>query len=85
MGDFLVQEVLSRQPSEIRHFLRRTAILDRFTASLCDAVAGAAGINAAEINAAGIIDVLERENLFLVALDDGRQWFRYHQLPARCS
>jgi len=85
VGDFLVQEVLSRQPSEIRHFLRRTAILDRFTASLCDAVAGAAGIdaagiNAAEINAAEIIDVLERENLFLVALDDGRQWFRYHQL-----
>ena len=73
VGDFLVQEVLSRQPSEIRHFLRRTAILDRFTASLCDAVAGSA-------NAAETIDILERENLFLVALDDDRQWFRYHQL-----
>ena len=73
VGDFLVQEVLSRQSSEIRHFLCRTAILDRFTASLCDAVAGSA-------NAAEIIDILERENLFLVALDDGRQWFRYHQL-----
>ena len=73
VGDFLVQEVLSRQPSEIRHFLCRTAILDRFTASLCDAVVGSA-------NAAEIIDILERENLFLVALDDDRQWFRYHQL-----
>jgi ATP/maltotriose-dependent transcriptional regulator MalT len=73
VGDFLVQEVLSRQPGEIRHFLCRTAILDRFTASLCDAVVGSA-------NAAEIIDILERENLFLVALDDDRQWFRYHQL-----
>ena len=73
VGDFLAQEVLSRQPSEIRDFLCRTAILDRFTPSLCDAVAGSA-------NAREIIDILERENLFLVALDDERQWFRYHQL-----
>ena len=73
VGDFLAQEVLSRQPGEIRHFLCRTAILDRFTPSLCDAVVGSA-------NAAEIIDILERENLFLVALDDDRQWFRYHQL-----
>ena len=73
VGDFLAQEVLSRQPSEIRDFLCRTAILDRFTPSLCDAVVGSA-------NAGEIIDILERENLFLVALDDERQWFRYHQL-----
>ena len=73
VGDFLAQEVLSRQPSEIRDFLCQTAILDRLTPSLCDAVVGSA-------NATEIIDVLERENLFLVALDDDRQWFRYHQL-----
>ena len=73
VGDFLAQEVLSRQPGEIRDFLCRTAILDRFTPSLCDAVVGSA-------NATEIIDILERENLFLVALDDDRQWFRYHQL-----
>jgi len=73
VGDFLAQEVLSRQPSEIRNFLCRTAIMDRFTPSLCDAVVGSA-------NAREVIDVLERENLFLVALDDERQWFRYHQL-----
>ena len=73
VGDFLAQEVLSRQPSEIRDFLCRTAILDRFTPSLCDAVVGS-------VNAGEIIDILERENLFLVALDDERQWFRYHQL-----
>jgi LuxR family transcriptional regulator, maltose regulon positive regulatory protein len=73
VGDFLAQEVLSRQPREIRDFLCRAAILDRFTPSLCDAVVGSA-------NAMEIIDILERENLFLVALDDDRQWFRYHQL-----
>ena len=71
--DFLAEEVLSRQPSEIRQFLARTAILGRFCAPLCDAVVGSA-------NAAEIIDILERENLFLVPLDDNRQWFRYHHL-----
>jgi LuxR family transcriptional regulator, maltose regulon positive regulatory protein len=71
--DFLAEEVLSRQPSQIRQFLARTAILDRFCAPLCDAVTGSA-------NAAEIIGVLERENLFVVPLDDSRQWFRYHHL-----
>jgi LuxR family maltose regulon positive regulatory protein len=74
--DFLAEEVLARQPSEIRQFLERTAILGRFCAPLCDAVVGSA-------NAAEIIDVLERENLFLVPLDDNRQWFRYHHLFAQ--
>jgi len=74
--DFLSEEVLSRQPNHIRQFLTRTSILDRFSAQLCDAVTGTAG-------AAAIIEVLERENLFLVPLDDERQWFRYHQLFAQ--
>ncbi len=71
--DFLAEEVLARQPEEIRQFLARTAILDRFCAPLCAAVAGS-------VNAAEIIGVLERENLFLVPLDDNRQWYRYHHL-----
>ena len=71
--EYLNEEVLGSQPQEIMEFLCRTAILDRFTPSLCDAVAGTS-------NAAGIIHVLERENLFLVALDDDRQWYRYHRL-----
>ena len=74
--DYLAEEVLSRQPGEIRQFLARTAILGRFCAPLCDAVVGSA-------NAAEIIDVLERENLFLVPLDDNRQWYRYHHLFAQ--
>ncbi len=74
--DFLAEEVLSRQPHEIRQFLVRTSILSRFSAPLCDAVIGSA-------NGAGIIDVLDRENLFVVPLDDARRWFRYHSLFAQ--
>ena len=74
--DFLAEEVLSRQPSDIRQFLARTAVLDRFCAPLCDTVTGSA-------NAAEVIDVLERENLFLVPMDDNRRWYRYHHLFAQ--
>ena len=59
-----------------RQFLSRTAVLGRFTAPLCDAVAGTS-------DAREILDALERENLFLIALDDHRQWFRYHHLFAQ--
>ncbi len=73
---FLTEEVLSHQPAGLRRFLARTSILSRFCAPLCDAVTGSP-------DAAGIIDVLERENLFVVPLDDTRQWFRYHHLFAQ--
>jgi LuxR family transcriptional regulator, maltose regulon positive regulatory protein len=71
--DFLAEEVLSRQPEQIRQFMTRTAVLDRFCASLCDAVTG--GTNAAEV-----IEIIERDNLFLVPLDDNRLWYRFHHL-----
>src|SRR5262252_8100872 len=74
--DFLAEEVLGRQPAEIQRFLARTSPLSRFCAPLCDAVTGTTG-------AAAIIEVLERENLFLVPLDDNRQWYRYHHLFAQ--
>jgi ATP/maltotriose-dependent transcriptional regulator MalT len=74
--DFLAEEVLSRLPAEIQEFLARTSVLTRFCAPLCDVVTGSAG-------AAGIIEELERENLFLVPLDDNRQWYRYHHLFAQ--
>jgi LuxR family transcriptional regulator, maltose regulon positive regulatory protein len=74
--DFLAEEVLARQPAEIREFLARTSVLSRFCAPLCEAVTGSA-------TAAEIIDVLERENLFVVPLDETRQWFRYHHLFAQ--
>jgi LuxR family maltose regulon positive regulatory protein len=76
VADYLFEEVIRRQPGHILRFLTRTAILDRFTAPLCDAVTGTA-------DATELIDVIERENLFLVALDESRQWFRYHHLFAQ--
>ncbi len=74
--DFLAEEVLSGESAEIRQFLARTSILSRFNAALCDAVLGSA-------NAAEIIDTLDRDNLFIVPLDEIRQWFRYHSLFAQ--
>ena len=74
--DFLVDDVLSKQPAEVYRFLTRTSILPRFCAPLCDAVTGSA-------DAAAILDLLERENLFLVPLDESREWFRYHHLFAQ--
>ena len=74
--EFLAQEVLNRQPAEIRQFLTRTAVLGRFCAPLCDAVTGSA-------SAAEIIEIIERDNLFLVPLDDNRLWYRFHHLFAQ--
>ena len=74
--DFLVDDVLSKQPAEVYRFLTRTSILPRFCAPLCDAVTGSA-------DGAAIIELLERENLFVVPLDESREWFRYHHLFAQ--
>ena len=73
--DYLVDEVLDRQPEEIRAFLLETSILSRLTAPLCADVTGRG-------DAKAILDSLERSNLFVVALDDRRQWYRYHHLFA---
>ena len=73
--DYLVEEVLAHQPPPVRDFLLRTAVLDRLTGSLCDAVVG-------RDDAGSMLPTLERANLFLVALDDRREWYRYHQLFA---
>ncbi len=71
--DYLVEEVLRRQRPETRDFLLRTSILSRFTGPLADAVTGQAGGSAT-------IEALDRGNLFVVALDDQRRWYRYHHL-----
>jgi LuxR family maltose regulon positive regulatory protein len=73
--DYLVEEVLQRQPEQIRSFLLQTAILDRLCAPLCNAVTE-------REDGKEILDVLERSNLFLIPLDDQRQWYRYHHLFA---
>jgi len=71
--DYLVEEVLRRQPSDIREYLLKTSILERMTGPLCDAVTGRA-------DSQTILTELERANLFLVPLDDERRWYRYHRL-----
>jgi LuxR family maltose regulon positive regulatory protein len=73
--DYLVEEVLAHQPPPVRAFLLHSAVLDRLTGPLCDAVVGRG-------DAAAMLRTIERDNLFLVALDDRREWFRYHQLFA---
>jgi LuxR family transcriptional regulator, maltose regulon positive regulatory protein len=73
--DFLAEEVLQRQPGHVQQFLLQTSILDRLSGRLCDAVTGQDGGKAK-------LAALERGNLFLVPLDDRRQWYRYHQLFA---
>jgi LuxR family maltose regulon positive regulatory protein len=73
--DYLVEEVLQRQPEGIHSFLLKTAILDRLSGSLCDAVTG-------REDGKGMLETLERGNLFIIPLDDQRQWYRYHPLFA---
>ena len=77
--DYLVEEVLSRQPDSVRRFLLDTSILDRVTGSLCDAVSPAPEREGSE-NGRAMLESLDRANLFLVALDDNRGWYRYHHL-----
>jgi len=73
--DYLVEEVLQRQPERVRSFLLQTAILDRLSGPLCDAVTE-------RRDGKGMLETLERGNLFVVPLDDQRQWYRYHHLFA---
>ena len=73
--DYLVEEVLHRQPGQVRSFLLETSILSQLSGPLCDAVTGQAGGKA-------MLEALDRGNLFLVPLDDRRRWYRYHHLFA---
>src|SRR5213078_2191148 len=73
--DYLVEEVLQRQPEPVHRFLLQTAILDRLNGALCDAVTGQEGGKAR-------LEALERGNFFVVPLDDKRHWYRYHHLFA---
>ena len=72
VADFLLDEVLDRQPGEIRDFLLVTSVLERMSAELCEHVTGRSG--------AALLRRIEADNLFLVPLDDDREWFRYHHL-----
>ena len=74
--DYLVEEVIAQQPEDIQQFLRKTAVCDRFCADLCDALLEDGQ------SSKTILRTLESANLFLIPLDDRREWFRYHHLFA---
>lgn len=86
--DYLIEEVLNRQPEDIRTFLLQTSILDKLSFSLCDdlltddhqplPVSESPGRKSSQ----QILEFLERSNLFLIPLDDERKWYRYHHLFA---
>jgi LuxR family maltose regulon positive regulatory protein len=73
--DYLVEEVLHRQPDRVADFLSSTAVLDQMTGPLCDALTGGD-------DGGAMLEELERSNLFVVPLDDQRTWYRYHHLFA---
>jgi LuxR family maltose regulon positive regulatory protein len=73
--DYLSEEVLQHVPDQVRGFLYRTSILERLSGPLCDAVTGESG-------GQEMLEALERANLFLVPLDEERQWWRYQHLFA---
>jgi LuxR family maltose regulon positive regulatory protein len=73
--DYLVEEVLEKQPENIQNFLMQTAILERLNGSLCDALTG-------HTNGRETLEYLDQANLFIVPLDDERLWYRYHHLFA---
>jgi LuxR family maltose regulon positive regulatory protein len=75
IADYLSEEVLARLPGDVRRFLLQTCLLDLLCSPLCDAVTG--GTDGRQM-----LEMLERENLFLMPLDDNREWFRYHRLFA---
>ncbi|MDX1412601.1 MAG: LuxR C-terminal-related transcriptional regulator [Candidatus Promineifilaceae bacterium] len=75
IADYLVDEVLSRQPDSLQAFLLQTSILDRLSSELCNAVTQLA-------DSQSVLEHLERSNLFLTPLDNKHEWYRYHHLFA---
>jgi LuxR family maltose regulon positive regulatory protein len=75
IADYLTEDVLALLPADRRRFLLQTSILDRLCGSLCDAVTE-------EAHGQETLQLLERDNLFVMPLDDSREWFRYHLLFA---
>lgn len=73
--DYLTDEVLERRPGGTKKFLLQTSILDRLCGPLCDAVTG-------QSDSQAVLKLLEQANLFLIPLDNTRNWYRYHHLFA---
>lgn len=76
IADYLIEEVLQLQDDGVRQFLLKTSILESMTVSLCAALIGDSS------TARSMLDHLEHANLFLIPLDNHREWYRYHHLFA---
>jgi LuxR family maltose regulon positive regulatory protein len=75
VAEYLLEEVLQRQPDDVREFLLKTSILKRMNSGLCEAVTGCQ-------DGRVILQSLHRENIFVIPLDNEAKWFRYHHLFA---
>ncbi|EJN22057.1 ATP-dependent transcriptional regulator [Pseudomonas sp. GM78] len=75
LAEYLAEDVLARQTGQCQQFLLQTSVLGQFCAPLCDAVTGRNDSQAE-------LESLQRANLFVLATDNQRQWFRYHPLFA---
>jgi LuxR family transcriptional regulator, maltose regulon positive regulatory protein len=75
VAEYLMDEVLGRQPEDVTDFLLKTSILERLNASLCEAVS-------AHSNSQTVLKQLYQANLFIIPLDEEGKWFRYHRLFA---
>ena len=73
--DYLIEEALDQQSKGVQDFLLSTSILDRLSSSLCNALTG-------QDNSQTTLEYLEQANIFIVPLDNVRQWYRYHHLFA---
>jgi LuxR family transcriptional regulator, maltose regulon positive regulatory protein len=73
--DYLMEEVLKIQSDDIKEFLLQTSVLEQMSSSLCNSVLNR---NDSQL----ILETLEKNNMFVISLDDERKWFRYHHLFA---
>ncbi|MCG3210674.1 MAG: HTH-type transcriptional regulator MalT [Anaerolineae bacterium] len=73
--DYLTEDVLAPLPDRLQQFMRQTSILNRLCGPLCNAVTG-------QQDGQALLETLERQNLFLLPLDNSREWFRFHRLFA---
>lgn len=73
VADYLIQEVLNRLPESVQLFLLQTSLLERLQGRLCEAITG-------QSEGQNMLEWLEQANLFLIPLDETRQWYRYHYL-----
>jgi LuxR family maltose regulon positive regulatory protein len=74
--DYVHQDILAQLPDSLQRFLLETSVVSRMNADLCQAVTGGPSLQDSQ----EILEELERANLFVVPLDEQRQWYRYHDL-----